>query len=566
MIIIARPQIAVARPAIQIAPCAEIYIVQANDWLSKISDKFLGDFKAYPAIVTATNQQAETDETFAHIANPNQIKMGWKLCIPANPAAEVLLTEAITVSLPPRSTAPIITAEPYTLDDFVAEFPFGPEVQAGWIYSSPEQPAKFSVLPEHRQTAADYGYRANYLWNEHLQDDYYINSSVFRMAPEEVKLYEAPWGTIFPRYRYPARVTLPTGLTTNQFGWRGPSITLDKPGRTIRIACVGASTTVDGHNLPYSYPELLEHWLNLWAQENEYDLQFEVINAGREGIGSKDIAAVVRYEILPMDVDYVIYYEGSNQFNVQSMINYSFEVTFGQPPAGIVPNFAEVESNDKTFLDRLSEYSALAARARNMVEVYSFKGEEPAKPAQTFQLPPGIDEFRPDRTNLGDALALRKILADLDQIKADLAEQRVKFFLATFDWFAYDGMVLDLTRHRSLYIYLNRLYWPVSYANMRRMADFQNRVFRLWALENRVNVIEVAEQMPRQPDLYIDAIHNTALGVRIRAWLNFEAIVPFLKEDIANGALPRPDRLPLEAHPYIKPIYKVKRLSEAKAR
>ena len=31
-----------------------------------------------------------------------------------------------------------------------------------------------------------------------------------------------------------------------------------------------------------------------------YDVRFEVINAGREGINSNDIAAVVRYELLPL--------------------------------------------------------------------------------------------------------------------------------------------------------------------------------------------------------------------------------------------------------------------------
>jgi hypothetical protein len=224
----------------------------------------------------------------------------------------------------------------------------------------------------------------------------------------------------------------------------------------------------------------------------------------------------------------------------------------GQPPPGIVPNLANVESDDKNLLDHLSEYSALAARARSIVEQFLITGQEPPKAEQTFHLPEELDEFRPEREHLDNALALKKILRDLDHIKQDLNAKDVKMLLTTFDWFAYDGMVLDPTRHRNLYSYLNRVYWPISYANMRRAADFQNRVFKKWAAENRVDMIDVAGLMPKQPDLYDDAIHNTYVGTRIRAWINFEALVPLLQEDIESGDLPRPAKIKFRQHPNIK--------------
>ena len=40
--------------AAQPQACKEIYTVQANDWLSKVSDKFLGNTDFYPAIIAAT--------------------------------------------------------------------------------------------------------------------------------------------------------------------------------------------------------------------------------------------------------------------------------------------------------------------------------------------------------------------------------------------------------------------------------------------------------------------------------------------------------------------------------
>lgn len=57
----------------------EEHIVQADDWLSKIADKFYGNVLAYPAIVEATNAKAAEDESFATITNPDVIEVGQKL-------------------------------------------------------------------------------------------------------------------------------------------------------------------------------------------------------------------------------------------------------------------------------------------------------------------------------------------------------------------------------------------------------------------------------------------------------------------------------------------------------
>lgn len=76
----------------QTTPCEQTYIVQPGDWLSTIAQKFLGDVKAYDAIVTATNAAAKTDSSFTAISDPNKIEVGQKLCIP--PATAVPGREA----------------------------------------------------------------------------------------------------------------------------------------------------------------------------------------------------------------------------------------------------------------------------------------------------------------------------------------------------------------------------------------------------------------------------------------------------------------------------------------
>jgi len=68
-----------------------IYVTQADDWLSKLADKFYGDPLAYPAIVNATNAKAADDGSFVEIDNPDVVEVGQRLLIPtAQEASDIL--------------------------------------------------------------------------------------------------------------------------------------------------------------------------------------------------------------------------------------------------------------------------------------------------------------------------------------------------------------------------------------------------------------------------------------------------------------------------------------------
>lgn len=77
--------------------CAETYTVQADDWLSKLADRFLGDILAYPAITWSTNQANAVDDSFVRITDSNVIEVGQKLCIPTAEQAQAYF-DAQTVS------------------------------------------------------------------------------------------------------------------------------------------------------------------------------------------------------------------------------------------------------------------------------------------------------------------------------------------------------------------------------------------------------------------------------------------------------------------------------------
>jgi len=85
------------------------YVVQADDWLSKIAEKFYGDILAYPTIVEATNTKAAEDDSFTMIDNPDVIEVGQKLWIPdLEMDSGLVADEAMMVD----STEPEMTEEP----------------------------------------------------------------------------------------------------------------------------------------------------------------------------------------------------------------------------------------------------------------------------------------------------------------------------------------------------------------------------------------------------------------------------------------------------------------------
>ena len=70
------------------------YVVVADDWLSKLADKYLGNPLAYPAIVEFTNQKHAEDASYAEITDPDLIEVGWKIYIPSAEEAAAIVAEA----------------------------------------------------------------------------------------------------------------------------------------------------------------------------------------------------------------------------------------------------------------------------------------------------------------------------------------------------------------------------------------------------------------------------------------------------------------------------------------
>ena len=92
--------LSILRPAHLVAQgeitCEQDVMVQAEDTLSSLANKFYGDVQAFPAIAEATNSIAATDSSYATIDNLDVLEVGWKLCIPSAEDAQSILDQTGT--------------------------------------------------------------------------------------------------------------------------------------------------------------------------------------------------------------------------------------------------------------------------------------------------------------------------------------------------------------------------------------------------------------------------------------------------------------------------------------
>ena len=374
----------------------------------------------------------------------------------------------------PPAYAPVEETDLGPATRFVAGYPALPDTDRGWFL---EDPPPLTNRTKPGQQATDryndfvrrglYGPQAQYIWNrKYFESEKCKPNGVFKGYPDTILTFDPPRGSEHPTYRFPIGSTLPSGLVTNQFGLRGPEVALVKPPKTIRIAFVGASTTINVHRYDFSPSERVVGWLNRYAQTRGLDVRFEVLNAGREGINSEDIAAIVRSEVAALDPDLVVYYEGSNQFNAYNLVGR----TLGR---------------DRMF-NIFEWFRNHTAMGELITQAGMRDGSEPPKPWHSVKWPAGVDWQAPDVDSPNLPLELPTIVHDLDTIREAVRPGGGRLVLCSFQWLVRDGLLLSGGSHRYIYDQLNSsLLWPLTYREVRSLSDFQNLVFRRYAAKAR---------------------------------------------------------------------------------
>jgi hypothetical protein len=147
-------------------------------------------------------------------------------------------------------------------------------------------------------------------------------------------------GIRIPRPGY-ANASRNNSIRVNAHGFRGDEISVRKPPGTIRIACVGASTTfcIGATSNEAAWPHQLEERL----RRKYPGRSWQVINAGVPGHRMKDCVINLRKRVLPFEPDLVIFYEANNQ-----LANDTFLLARGR---GLV-------SHDSRYLSPTTKYLA----------------------------------------------------------------------------------------------------------------------------------------------------------------------------------------------------------------
>jgi hypothetical protein len=453
----------------------------------------------------------------------------------------------LTLTAARATGSPIIPAGRQPDLKYVETTPLGPGVNRSWYGEQPQPRPEYGMDSDLVARAASYPddpYTPFFEFNrQYLRQQICGGHGDVFGGLQDFFYFDPIDANTFPTFRHLRHASLPSWFVTNNFGWRGPDVDLNRPAGVIRIAFVGASTTSDSYGAPFSHPELIEPWLNEWARARGLPDRFEVINAGRTGIDSRSMEAIVRTELLPVDPDLVVFYGEANQFTPGSVLHTPLKQLFPKPPAA---------AREHTALDR---NSALARRLLFAWDRFrGGNGEEPSKPPGVVTWPSGVNESDPDPYDRRLPMDLPRVVANLDGMRAALAPSGGELAVSSFIWLAHGGLKLDRQRHAGIYRYLNETFWPIPYAHIRRMADFQNRVLEQYARRTGAPFVDIAREFPPDPDLFEDPVHLNPAGLHLEAWEYFQHLVRMADERIAARRWPRPARSAQPVHPAFRDV------------
>lgn len=430
----------------------------------------------------------------------------------------------------------------------LASSPLAPGVDPAWFDEDPNEPESVSriVSPDRLNAWQEYvsrglyGPQSHYVWNRKFVLDAHETDwgHYFARLPGELDTFTPIDGQSRPRYRFPPQERLPSGLLTNRQGWRGAELRFTGDPQRVLIAFVGASTTIEGHTHRFSHAELVGHWLNRWAESRALPLRFDVINAGREGVNSSDIAQITLQEVLPWAPDWVIYLEGANQ-------TFAYRELVRSPDSRPLPGLPSAQPGP---LGRAAAYSAILHRVQRAVREN--------RPLITPDRPPYVlDRSRLDLTPIdlrhysGLPMQWDVICRDLETMHDAISATGGRLLISSYTWFDPQGHNLDPGRHRFIHEQLLQNSWPLSPADWQELMQRQNQVFQRLAAVTGAGFLDVDRHLPRDPDLFVDPIHVNESGARLRGWIVFNLLVPLVEDAWRRGELPR-HQPPLSAWSY----------------
>ncbi len=190
----------------------------------------------------------------------------------------------------------------------------------------------------------------------------------------------------------------------NALGFRGDEITREKPANTVRVACLGASTTfcMEVSSNHHTWPYLLQERL----RKAYPTVNIEVVNASLGGYVADDNLKNLRRRVMPLDPDLVLYYEANNEIVHDTQLLAARQGLIRADGARQAP-----------WITTLSNYSLMFDLAYKNLAIILRSRAGSSDQNKINRIPPEL----PDR-----------FIGVLDQMRADLAARDVPLVLSTF--------------------------------------------------------------------------------------------------------------------------------------
>ena len=268
------------------------------------------------------------------------------------------------------------------------------------------------------------------------------------------------------------------GIKINSLGFRGDEFTREKAPNTIRIVCLGASTTFNAEVT--SNHATWPHQLQEKLRATYPGVNIEVINAAVGGYTSAENLRNLKYRVIPLDPDLVIYYEANNE-----IVSDTRALALREGIAG--------ENRVPPLVAAVSRYSLMADLAYKNLAILARSRDTSTKKMDAIP------------ANLPD-----HFIATLDQMRATLAEHNIPLVLSTFI-VKYRRNQDRATQVANADVAFYYMPW-MSIDGMLDAMDRYNGAILAYGRAHAVPVVDDREAIPPDAEHFSDCMHLVDKG------------------------------------------------------
>ena len=321
----------------------------------------------------------------------------------------------------------------------------------------------------------------------------YLSRSLYSHSWEQQAAARPLWrhGRVWEEYKPNARLDLTVGgesysVQINSLGFRTHEFTPKKPPGTLRVICLGGSTTVGGRTNDDTYPALLERGL----RKHYPRLSLEVLNLGISGTTS-DYWLERREKLFGFEPDLIVDYGAINDLAWRHLPRYAASRPWR----------------------RMLQRSLLLERL--------------------LPLPPhDFDPF------------FRETLENFRAMGEICRERGVRYLVGSFAAPDYPSAPPSFRR----YLDVNLDFWTThlplhDYREYAALIARYNELFELFVYEHHVAHVLV-HRVLREPLLFTDICHPTPEGIAVLAEAFLPAVGRILEEKAPGTAPPGPSAFP----------------------